>query len=172
MGSKNRDNNLVNILLTSWIPIILSGVVLSGLNYYYWKKQEAYKKKELYIQEKLKAYASVSESTTKLLTHLNQIYKTNEQLKHISNRNLLERANKLDSEIPSILMSIGNKFSICKIYFSEKAANKMEDFNKTLITWHYEKISPDSDIYKKAKELAQQLSSEVRQEFDNGSMSK
>ncbi len=152
------------IIFVNWMTVILSGIILSTLNHCYWQKQEEFKKREIYLQEKIKIYSSVSKELTNLIMHINLITYIKKE-----NPSDKKKIDELQSKINNILSECGKYFSFVKIYFDEKANTKVNTFANTLYKYSLETkkemITKDSNLYKEAKDLADQLSAELSEDF-------
>lgn len=162
MPKNSTEKGWREIIFVNWMTIILSGIVLSTLNHLYWQKQEEFKKREIYLQEKVKIYSSVSKELTNLIMHINHIT-------YLKNKSPSDKkVNELQSEANNILSECGKYFSYIKIYFSQESTVKTEafaDILHNLPTDNPEFITTKSGLYKKAKELADQLSSEIKEDL-------
>ncbi|MBI5749605.1 MAG: hypothetical protein HZA00_10820 [Nitrospinae bacterium] len=153
------------IIFVNWMTVILSGIILSTLNHYYWQKHEDVKRRGIYLQEKIKTYSSVSKELTNLIMHINLI--TDLKNKNPSDK---KKINELQSEINNILSECGKYFSFIKIYFSQEANTKVEKFAEDLREYSQKKskeiIDEKSSIYVKAKDLTNKLSTEIKKDFN------
>jgi molecular chaperone GrpE (heat shock protein) len=163
----NKTNNPVwkLIVIQTYVPIILSGIILNTLNYSYWKLQERAKKKQLYLQQRIELYSDIAKNSSMLITHLNTMTKIR-QIEYKDRKYI--RTERLEHEINNISSDLSRDLSKVKIFFSPATTTKMCKFRDALQQFHADKkviLDNNSTIYKSVQELLDQISNETKQDF-------
>ncbi len=130
-----------DVFMEKWMPVIISGIILSSLGHLYWQKQKEMENRQLIINNKIQTYVN----TSKLLTDIkNNIDKIADLQKDSTIKFTDPRIQELIKKDDSIASELGANFAYAKLFFRGETTNKLYEF-KSL----YYKVMTDFMEHKK-----------------------
>jgi len=114
-----------DVFMEKWMPVIISGIILSSLGHLYWQKQKEMENRQLIINNKIQTYVN----TSKLLTDItNNIDKIADLQKDPTIKYTDPRIQELIKKDDSIASELGANFAYAKLFFRSETTNKIYEF--------------------------------------------
>jgi hypothetical protein len=162
------------IVWGKWATVALSGLLLASLNHCYWNEQESVKRRDLYLQQKIKVYSDASSTLTRLIGLLNdEVY---EKGRRRSGAALDRRLRELDDRIVQTQAEISAALAGIGVYFGDDVRAKARELRKVMSGFDRDKnaaeLDSNSPLVVHSLELIRLIQEEVRKEFKGASQVK
>lgn len=169
--AKKEPPSWREIIFGKWITVLLSGVLLASLNHCYWSEQEQAKRRDLYLQQKIKVYSDASSGLTRLIALLNdEVY---EKTKRRRGPERDKRLRELDDKIAQTQAELSATLAGIDVYFADDVRAKATELRKTMGAFDRDQNSAELDnksaLVVQGFEFVRMLHAEVRKEFKGAS---